>query len=81
MNDADRINMLPPGMLRQAAIAKAARAAQLDAMMQEAPPQVGGSPGASMTQGQFSRPGAADPRALRQQQLIQMLRQRAATQQ
>lgn len=68
MDDATRINLLG-GMLRQAAIAKAARPAQLDAMEGQgmggggAPPAAGlqtpqmqpaqGMPGAGMSQQQF----------------------------
>jgi hypothetical protein len=87
--EAARLNMLV-GILRQAAQAKAGRPAQLDAAMaapggpMPAPGGMGGGPppqapqGPTMPQSQFSRPQQLTPEqeAMRQQQLIQLLRSR-----
>lgn len=87
--EAARLNLLV-GMLRQAAQAKAGRPTQLEGAIaaqdgsMPAPGSMGGGgplpapPGPTMPQSQFSRPQQLTPEqeAMRQQQLIQMLRQR-----
>lgn len=81
MDDATRINLLPPGMLQQAAMAKALRAKQLESMMQaqEQPAPAQAPPQGTMSQSQFGS-GVTPPRrnemerARQQQALILKLR-------